>query len=50
MREHQASLQQQMGSKNKGPVMAVHEFQLNKKIIEQIESKSNSNSPAKKLL
>ena len=49
MRDHQASLQQQMGSKSKGPPMAVHEFQLNKKIIDQIENKSNSNSPAQKI-
>lgn len=49
MREHQASLQQQMGNKSKGPVMAVHEFQLNKKIIEQIETgNSLTNSPPQK--
>lgn len=48
MKQHQASLQKQMVSKSKNTAMAQHEFQLNKKIIETIENKTQASPIPKK--
>lgn len=44
MKDHKASLEKQMYNKGGAPVMADHEFQLNKKLLDVIEAK-NQGSP-----
>ena len=39
MKAHKASLEKQIVSKNSNPVMAEHEYMINKKIIDNIEGK-----------
>ncbi len=41
MREHRMSLEKQIGNKGANSLMADHEYQLNKKLIESIEKKNN---------